>query len=386
MCPNVSYVYEKSDDLALNLLGFSNARIISPTVFVMNLPFGSEKDLVVGLDIGSHAVKVCQLKRTSNGYAIVTLGSTVLPEGAVDDGTLNDPEVVSKAIADLFSNLKIKNKKVGFSISGYSVIVKKVNLAVMEDAQLEEHIMAEAEQYIPFDIEDVYLDFQDLKTNTKGADRTDVMLVAAKKEVVDDYLEMLRSINLNPVIVDVDGFALENCFEHNYGKDENVALVDIGAAKMNINIISQGISVVARDIVVGSRQLTEQIQNNFDIGFEEAEDIKLGLLPAGDKSREIEGIFSTTCTQWVLEVKKAIDLYHANHPDHPLKRLILSGGGAKVNGFPDFLAQETGLEVELFNPFQKVTTNPKTIDPDYLISIGPEMTIVTGIALRTSAI
>lgn len=352
----------------------------------MNLPFGSQKDLVVGLDIGSHAVKVCQLKKTANGYALVTLGSTALPEGAVDDGTLNDPEAVSKAIADLFSNLKIKNRKVGFSISGYSVIVKKVNLAVMEDAQLEEHIMSEAEQYIPFDIEDVYLDFQDLKTNTKGTERTDVMLVAAKKEVVDDFIEMLRSINLNPVIVDVDGFALENCFEYNYGKAENVALVDIGAAKMNINIISQGISVVARDIVVGSRQLTEQIQNSLDIDFEEAEAIKLGLAPPGDRLREIEGIFSSTCTQWVLEVKKAIDLYHANHPDQPLKKLILSGGGAKVTGFSEFLAQETGLEVELFNPFQNVSNNAKSIDPDYLANIGPEMTIVTGIALRTSAI
>lgn len=352
----------------------------------MNLPFGSGKDLVVGLDIGSHAVKVCQLKKTSNGYAIVSLGSTVLPEGAVDDGTLNDSEVVGKAIADLFRNLKIKNKKVGFSISGYSVIVKKVNLAVMNDAQLEEHIMAEAEQYIPFDIEDVYLDFQDLKTNTKGGDRTDVMLVAAKKEVVDDYVEMLQSINLNPVIVDVDGFALENCFEYNYGKDENIALVDIGAAKMNINIISRGFSVVARDIVVGSRQLTEQIQNNLDIEFAEAEEIKLGLMPAGEKAPEIEDIFSTTCTQWVLEIKKAIDLYHANHPDQPLRRLILSGGGAKVDGFPNFLAQETGLEVELFNPFQKMTKNPKAIDPAYLLSAGPEMTIVTGIALRTSVV
>ena len=174
----------------------------------MNLPFVSNNELVVGLDIGSHAVKVCQLKQTSSGYAIITLGSTVLPEGAVEDGTLNDPEIVSKAISDLFQNLKIKNKKIGFSISGYSVIVKKVNLAVMEDAQLEEHIMAEAEQYIPFDIEDVYLDFQDLKTGSKEADRTDVMLVAAKKEIVDDYLEMLRSLNLSPVIVDVDGFAL----------------------------------------------------------------------------------------------------------------------------------------------------------------------------------
>ncbi|KJS03099.1 MAG: pilus assembly protein PilM [Desulfobulbaceae bacterium BRH_c16a] len=352
----------------------------------MKLSFGSQKDLVVGLDIGSHAVKVCQLKRTSNGYAIVTLGSTVLPEGAVDDGTLNDPEVVGKAISDLFNNLKIKNKKVGFSISGYSVIVKKVNLAVMEDAQLEEHIMAEAEQYIPFDIEDVYLDFQDLKTNTKGADRTDVMLVAAKKEVVDDYIDMLQSINLNPVLVDVDGFALENSYECNYQKNENVALVDIGATKMNINILSQGVSVVARDIVVGSRQLTEQIQNVFDIEFEEAEAIKLGFLPAEDKRREVEEIFSATCTQWVLEVKKAIDLYHANHPDRPLKKLILSGGGAKVNGLTDFLAQETDMEVELFNPFKNMVTNRKKIDPDYLLSIGPEMAIVTGIALRASAI
>lgn len=352
----------------------------------MNLPFVSQNELVVGLDIGSHAIKVCQLKRTSNGYSIITLGSTVLPEGAVEDGTLNDPEVVSKAISDLFQNLKIKNKKIGFSISGYSVIVKKVNLAIMEEAQLEEHIMAEAEQYIPFDIEDVYLDFQDLKTGHQETDRTDVMLVAAKKEIVDDYLDMLRSLNLNPVIVDVDGFALENTYEYNYQKNENVALVDIGASKMSINILSQGISVVARDIIVGSRQLTEQIQNVFDIDFEEAEALKLGSIQSEDKREEIEEIFSTTCTQWILEIKKAIDLYHSNHPDQPLKRLILSGGGAKVSGLLDFLAQETDLQVELFNPFLNMTSNSKQIDPDYLNNIGPEMAIAAGIALRPSVI
>jgi type IV pilus assembly protein PilM len=352
----------------------------------MNLPFLSKNELVVGLDIGSHAIKVCQLKRTSTGYAIVTLGSTVLPEGAVEDGTLNDPEVVSKAIAELFQNLKIKNKKVGFSISGYSVIVKKVNLAVMEDAQLEEHIMAEAEQYIPFDIEDVYLDFQDLKTAAKDTDRTDVMLVAAKKEIVDDYLEMLRSLSLVPVIVDVDGFALENTYEYNYQKNEDVALVDIGASKMSINIISRGISVVARDIIVGSRQLTEQIQNVFDIEFEEAEALKLGSVQDEDKRDEIEDIFSTTCTQWILEIKKAIDLYHSNHPDFPLKKLIVSGGGAKVSGLMDFLAQETGLTVEIFNPFLNMSSNSKKIDPEYLKNIGPEMAIATGIALRPSII
>ena len=353
----------------------------------MNLPFLSREDLVVGIDIGSHAIKVCQLKRTDKAYAVVNLGSATLPEGAVDDGTLNDPEVVGKAIAELFKNLKIKQNKVGFSISGYSVIVKKVNLAVMSEKELEEHIQSEAEQYIPFDIDDVYLDFQDLKTNQDGDDdRTDIMLVAAKKEIVDEYLEMLEDLNLQPVIVDVDGFALENTYEYNYPKDENVALVDIGASKMNINIISKGTSVVARDIVVGSRQLTEQIQSAFDIEFEEAEALKLGHLAAEDKQQEIEKIFSSTCTQWVLEIKKAIDLYHANHPDAPLSRLVLSGGGSKVSGLVDFLADETKLPVELFNPFNNMTVNSKKIDPDYLNSVGPEMAIATGIAIRPSVI
>lgn len=352
----------------------------------MNLPFLSKNNLVVGVDIGSHAVKVCQLKRTDKGYAVVSLGSVVLPEGAVDDGTLVEPEIVGKAISELFSNLKIKNKKIGISISGYSVIVKKVNLSVMDDDQLEEHIMTEAEQYIPFDIEDVYLDFQNLKTNTETSDRTDVMLVAAKKEVVDDYLEMLESIGLQSVLVDVDGFALENTYEYSGAKSENVALVDIGASKMNINILSHGMSVVARDIVVGSRQLTEQIQATLDIEFEEAEAIKLGQVPAKEHQQEIEEIFSSTCTQWVLEIKKAIDLYQANNPEAPLQKLVLSGGGSKVLGLREFLEQETQLEVILFNPFEQMSSNAKKIDVEYLNSIGPEMAIATGIAIRPSVI
>ncbi len=352
----------------------------------MKLPFISSVDLVVGVDIGSHAVKVCQLKKGDKAYSVVSVGSTLLPEGAVDDGTLNEPEIVGAAIAELFKNLKIKKKKVGFSISGYSVIVKKVNLAVMNEEQMEEHILAEAEQYIPFDIQDVYLDFQDLKTGSGENERTDVMLVAAKKDIVDDYLDMLDSIGLQATIVDVDGFALENTYEYNMPKTDNVALVDIGASKMNINIISGGMSMVARDIVVGSRQLTERIMNHFDIEYEEAEAIKLGNQPAGDRQEELEDIFSTVCTQWVLEVKKAIDLYHNNYPDAPLVKLVLSGGGAKVAGLTDYLTQETGLSVELFNPFANMISNDKKIDPDYLKTIGPEMAIASGIAIRPSIV
>lgn len=352
----------------------------------MKIPFLSKEQLVVGLDIGSHAVKICELSKADKGYTVLNVGSALIPEDSVDDGTLNDPEAVSEAISKLMKNLKITSKKVGFSISGYSVIVKKVQLNVMDEKKLEEHISEEAEQYIPFDIDDVYLDYQDLKTNKTETGRTDVMLVAAKKEVVDEYLDMLRDLKLEPVLVDVDGFALENAYEFNYPKDVNVALVDIGASKMNINIIADGVSVVARDIVVGSRQLTEQIQNTFDLEFEEAEALKLGQIPADDKQDQIEEIFTATCTQWVLEIKKAIDLYHSNNPDKPLRKLVLSGGGAKVTGLNDFLAKETGLAVDTFQPFGNMKSNPKKIDPAYLKNIGPEMAIAAGIAIRPSVI
>lgn len=347
----------------------------------------AKNDLVLGIDIGSHSVKVCQLKPSSGGKNTITaLGSAMLPEESINDGSLENSEEVGKILAQLLKNLKIKNKKVGFSISGYSVIVKKISLAIMTPTELEEHIMAEAEQYIPFDIDDVYIDFQDLHTNTQSDDRTDVMLVAAKKDVVDDYLNMFTSLKLNPVLVDIDGFAFENSYEYNYSEHENVALIDIGASKMNINILAHGVSAVARDILLGSNQLTDELADALGVDIDEAEAIKLGTRQAPDMQQTIVDVYNKTCTRWVLEIKKAIDLYQMNNPKFPLNHIILSGGGSKVVGLTDFLASETGVPVDLFNPFINMLYNRKKIDPAYLKSIGPEMAIATGIALRTSVI
>jgi type IV pilus assembly protein PilM len=359
--------------------GFSLSNI---KISQLKWPYGRREELAIGLDIGSHAVKVCQMAKTDKGYKLVSLGSVGLPAGAVEDGTLQEPDVVAKEIASLIKNLKIKQKKVAISISGYSVIVKKINLAVMDEQVLEEYIQNEVGQYIPFDIEDVYLDYLDLKTNTEGHDRTDVMLVAAKKEVIDGYLAMLESIGLQAVIVDVDGFALENAYEANFPLNENVALVDIGATKMSINIICQGVSVLARDVVAGSRQLTEQIQDRLGVTLEEAESLKVGTMPAEDRQKEMEEIFVNTATQWALEIKKAVDLYYNNHPDAPLGKLILSGGGARVTGLDAFLSEETGIATQLFNPFASIKVDTKKIDAEYLAYIAPEMTIAAGLAIR----
>jgi len=348
----------------------------------LHIPFLKRQTLSIGLDIGSHAVKICELAETSNGYQLVALGSALLPPDSLEDGALQNPEAVGKVITSLVNNLKIKNKKVAISISGYSVIVKKINLAVMTEEELEKHIESEAEQYIPFDIEDVYLDFQDLKTNTTTEDRTDVMLVAAKRDVVDGYLNMLRAAGLQPVVVDVDAFALENAFEANFSLADNVALVDIGASKMNINIISHGSSILARDVVLGSRQLTEQIENLFGVGFEEAEALKTGEIVSKEKQRELETLFANTCSQWVTEVKRAIDFYYSNHPDETISKIVLSGGGAKIRGLTEFFAKETDIPVEIFNPFKQAAVDSRTIDPAYLKSIAPEMTLAAGLATR----
>ncbi|OGQ97626.1 MAG: pilus assembly protein PilM [Deltaproteobacteria bacterium RIFOXYD12_FULL_57_12] len=349
--------------------------------------FGKKgKNHPIGLDIGSHSVKLCQMEEADRGFRLVSVGSAVLPMGAVEEGTLQNPEAVASVVSSLIKSLGIKEKRVAITVSGYSVIVKRINLAVMSAAELEEYIQSEAGQYIPFDIADVYLDFQDLKTNTPENDRTDVMLVAAKKDVVNGYLAMLRSAGLQAVIVDVDGFALENSYDTSVTSQENVALVDIGATKMSINIVAKGVSVLARDVVVGSRQLTEQIQNRFGLDIDEAENLKLGIMAAEDKQHELENIFVSTCTQWAFEVKKAIDLYYSNNPDAALKKLVLSGGGAKVRGIAQFLKEETGLEAEVFNPFASVDFNPQKIDPEYLRFLGPEMAISKGLAVRYSVL
>jgi type IV pilus assembly protein PilM len=361
--------------------GLPLAKIKLPKLKLLS---SKKKQYPIGLDIGSHSIKVCQVAPAGEGFKLVSLGSSKLPEGAVEDGILQEPEEVAKIITTLLKNLKLKEKRVAISISGYSVIVKKINLSVMEEKDLDEYIQAEVGQYIPFDIEDVYLDYQDLQTSTEDYDRTDVMLVAAKKEVVDGYLAMLQSAGLKVVIVDIGGFALENVYDANYSLDENVALVDIGATKMSINIVSQGISVLARDVVVGSRQISDQIQNRFGVTLEEAEGLKMGYEPIEEKQKDLDEIYANTCTQWALELKKAIDLYYTNNPDMALNKIILSGGGSRIQGLDQFFAEEIGLEVVHLDPFLKIKSGSKNIDQSYINYVGPEVAIALGLAIRPS--
>ena len=261
-----------------------------------------------------------------------------------------------------------------------------MRLALTEKDNVEDNLMREAEHYIPFDIEDVYLDFQEIQGGAKDAGGSDVMLVAAKKDVVDRYIEMLRAIRLQPVLVDVDAFALENAYEHNYPKSENVVLVNIGASTTNIHILADGVVETARNVAIGGKQLTDRIQRTFNLEFDAAEALKLGRTPPGEMREEIGEIFSSTCAQWALEITKTVDLRRSGHPEKPLAGLLLSGGGAMVAGLPGFLENIIALPAKRFNPFANIVSDTNVIDPEYLETIGPKMAVATGIAIRPSAI
>ena len=223
----------------------------------------------------------------------------------------------------------------------------------------------EAEQYIPFDSKDIYLDFQRLPARKAGSDRQDIMLVAAKKEVVNHYLDMLAALKLNPVLVDVDGFALSNIWGIVTSSNVNVALIDIGASKMNINIIADGVSVVARDVAVGSAQLTNRIAVDLDVDYDLAEKIKLGAVSVPEHEAKIRGIFTKVCSQWAMEIRKAVDLYRSNNQKRSLSHIVLSGGGAKVSGLSEYIAKEIDLPVQVFDPFDRIQVDEKRFDRQF---------------------
>ncbi|RLB14324.1 MAG: pilus assembly protein PilM, partial [Deltaproteobacteria bacterium] len=230
----------------------------------------AKKNQVIGLDIGSQSIKLVEIDHGKKGRVLKNFGIIGLPPDAIVEGSIKEMEIVASAIKTLYRNLKVKNKNVATSISGYSVIVKKIEMSDRDESELENSIQSEAEQYIPFDINDVNLDYDILRTgaettekeNKNIAGKMEVMLVAAKKDVVDDYVSLLQLSGLNPAILDVDAFALQNAFEASATEAEGCyALINVGAEELGINAIKNGVSIFSRDSSYGGNQITEAIMS-----------------------------------------------------------------------------------------------------------------------------
>jgi type IV pilus assembly protein PilM len=344
--------------------------------------FFKRKNHLVGVDIGSRAIKAGEIIETKKGLRLKRFGMIDIPAGVIEDGNINDPEVIADSIRQLFKSFNLKEHNVALSIGGYSVIVKKINVQTMSEDQLQENIHLEAEQYIPFDISDVNIDFHILGENENNPNQMNVFLVAAKKEMVNDYVNLMDMTGLNPCIIDVEAFALQNVFDLNYpDQEENVALIDIGASKTSLNILKNKNSVFMRDVSLGCGQINQKIVSLADCSFEEAEQLKQGEKTDKISVDDLKEIVAAVVADWCTEIRRALDFFYSTYPDDHITRIILSGGGAHIEEFRQLLATETSAKVEIINPFQSIEIDD-SLDPTYLEGIAPQAAICMGLAIR----
>jgi type IV pilus assembly protein PilM len=347
--------------------------------------FGKSK-AVVGLDIGSSAVKAVELKPVGKGFRVAAFGSEPIPQDAIVDGAIIDAGAVADAIRRVFdTNKAFKAKDVCASLSGNAVIVKKITLPVMTESELGESIYWEAEQYIPFDIQDVNLDYQILDPGTGPDSRgsMEVLLVAAKKEKIGDYTGVIAQAGRSPVIVDVDAFALQNAYEMNYGLEgaHIVVLLNAGASAININIIQGDQSVFTRDISIGGNAYTEAVQKELDLPFESAEQLKKGIPVDGASFEEAQPVLRAVTENVLLEIQKTFDFFKATAASEQIDRIMLSGGASRVDGFRDMLHERIGAPVEEFDPFRAIAWDGKKVGGDPT-EHAATAAVAVGLALR----
>jgi type IV pilus assembly protein PilM len=347
------------------------------------MAWGRKKD-IIGLDIGSSSIKLIELKEGKNGFKLQNLLISPLPPEAIVDGALMDSVTIIDTIRDLIANSKTKTKNVVTSVSGHSVIVKKITLPFMAEAELEESIKWEAERHIPFDINDVNIDFQTIGMNSENQDLMDVVLVAAKKDIINDYVSVIMETGLIPVIIDIDSFALENMLGINYEmeKDETVAIANVGASITNINILKNNVSAFTRDIFKGGNQVTEEIQRQLHIDYEEAEKYKVGSQVDASSQATIQKVLKTASESLAIEIGNSLDFFQSTSTYEKTHKLYLSGGGSKIKDFDIILQQQIGIPVEMVNPFKQIEYSEKIFDHEYLREIGPMMAVGVGLASR----
>jgi type IV pilus assembly protein PilM len=349
------------------------------------LPVFRKAKSLVGLDIGSSAVKAVELKPAGKAYKVSAFGSEPVPPDSIVDGAIIDGGAVAEAIRRLFGGLGIKTKDVAASLSGNAVIVKKIALPIMTDSELAESIYWEAEQYIPFDIQDVNLDYQILDKHTDGGKGAmDVLLVAAKKEKIADYTGVIAQAGRSAVIVDVDAFALQNAYEANYGIEPGavVVLLNAGASATNINILNGEQSVFTRDISLGGNAYTEALQKELNLPFDLADQLKRGVAVDGVTFDDARPVLRAVTENVMLEIQKTFDFFKATASSDRIDRIMLSGGASRAEGFNEMLSERFAAPIEPLDPFKRVSLDTKKFQVESAADVAPTAAVAVGLALR----
>ena len=346
--------------------------------------FGKKKS-VAGLDIGSSSIKMIELEGKLNNLNLVSLGFENLPGDTIIDGQIMELNVVSDVIRSVCVNHQVNADRVVTGVSGHSVILKNIVLPAMSKEELEESIDWHAEEHIPYDLADVSLDYQ---VTAETSESTHVLIAACKRERIDNIKQAIQLAGKTPVVIDVDTFALQNCYEINYNPTESdvVTLLNIGASTMNVNIVKGTRSLFTRDITVGGSQFTDVLQRSLGLNFQQAEAVKRGVADAVDgvEVKAIEPLMNNVTEIVAMEIQKTFDFYRATTEDNEtvVQKILISGGGSKLAGLAQELSDRLELPVEILDPFRNIKVDKKKFDPDYLSEIVPEMAVAVGLAVR----
>ena len=343
--------------------------------------FGKSKALV-GLDIGSSSIKAIELSKSKSGYEIVGFSRYTLGPDAVVDGAITDSGAVSEAIKAAFTMGGFKSKAVVTSVSGHSVIVKRVVLPVDSAEEIESSIQFGADEYIPFEITDVNLDYEVIGPSEGEDEGLEVLLVAAKKEQIENNTNVVAMAGHTAEIVDIDAFALQNAFEVNYNPDpdQTIALLNIGASLTNIDITKGGMPLFIRDVSVGGSQYTDILQKELQLSYEEAEDLKFGKQVGMYDADMVAPLLDSITDMLTMEVQKTFDFFKETHPDETISSVYLAGGTASATGLVEKIQAAFGYTTEIIDPFKAVTVGSKV--GSGIQEVGPAVTVALGLALR----
>jgi type IV pilus assembly protein PilM len=341
------------------------------------------KKSIVGLDIGSRYLKIAKLSAGKDGYELTLFSMLPIERDIIGDGlVLNKPKLV-ESIKALMAQAEIKKADAVIGLSGHSsVITKVIKVPLITEEELSLNIKYEAEQYIPFDIKDVNIDFEILGTDTEEEGMMNVMLVAVKKSVMNDYIEVVQQSGLNPIVVDVDSFSIGNVYEVNYGlvDNKNIALVNIGASKTNINILRKGVPVFMRDTAIGSNYHTEALERTLNISRDSAEHVKLGNAVEGISQESARDIINGASDEIYAEIYRSFEYFRSSVGDEDISSIVLSGGAARINGFASLMSERLGIPVEVADVFHKIKLSEKVAP--VVRDIAPMAAVVVGLALR----
>jgi len=343
-----------------------------------------KRDHLVGLDIGSTCIKVAELKISKKGNVLQKFGMAPVASGAIVEGRIADRDGLAETIRNLFKSQKIKEKNVAISTGGHSVVIKTISTAKATDKELHKSIRSEAEQYIPYDIDDVNIDYQVLGESEFSPDQVNVLLVAVKQNLVAEYMDLIKTAGLNPSIIDVDTFALQNIFEAlpDMDPEEVTLLVDVGASKISLNILKDNTSTMMRDMMVGVSQIIETIADRFGMDMDQATQVLEGGAREGVDHQALEEICQSATAGWCAEICEVVHTFESNANNMQVEKLLLSGGGSYLQSLSDGLSKELDVPVLKLNPFTAIEVDPKRFSSEMIEKTGLQAAIALGLSLR----